>query len=54
MAAKAAESVLAQTQTAADEIDLILVATVTPDMPVPASAALVQRLSMQRMPGGST
>jgi 3-oxoacyl-[acyl-carrier-protein] synthase-3 len=44
MAAKAAESVLAQTRIKADEIDLILVATVTPDMPVPATAALVQKI----------
>ena len=44
MAAKAAESALAQTRTTADEIDLILVATVTPDMPVPATAALVQKI----------
>lgn len=43
MAIKAAESVLAQTQVDADEIDLILIATVTPDMPVPATAALVQK-----------
>ena len=42
MAAKAAESVLAQTRTRADEVDLILIATVTPDMPVPATAALCQ------------
>jgi 3-oxoacyl-[acyl-carrier-protein] synthase-3 len=42
MAAKAAESVLSQTRTAAEEIDLILIATVTPDMPVPATAAIVQ------------
>jgi 3-oxoacyl-[acyl-carrier-protein] synthase-3 len=44
MAAKAAESALAQTRIKADEIDLILVATVTPDMPVPATAALVQKI----------
>ena len=43
MAAKAAESVIAQTRTHPDEIDLILIATVTPDMPVPATAALVQK-----------
>ncbi|UCD81316.1 MAG: ketoacyl-ACP synthase III [Desulfobacterales bacterium] len=43
MAVKAAESVLEQTRTKADEIDLILVATVTPDRPVPATAALVQK-----------
>ncbi len=42
MAARAAESVLTQTRTSADEIDLILIATVTPDMPVPATAAIVQ------------
>ena len=42
MATKAAEAVLAQTRTRPDEIDLILIATVTPDMPVPATAALVQ------------
>ena len=42
MAAKAAESVLAQTRTQPQEINLILVATVTPDMPVPSTAALVQ------------
>ncbi|MEJ2164827.1 MAG: ketoacyl-ACP synthase III [Desulfobacterales bacterium] len=43
MAVKAAESVLNQTRTGPDEIDLILVATVTPDRPVPATAALVQK-----------
>jgi len=43
MAVKAAESVLEQTRTRPDEIDLILVATVTPDRPVPATAALVQK-----------
>lgn len=42
MAARAAESVLQHAATHPDEIDLILVATVTPDMPVPATAALVQ------------
>jgi 3-oxoacyl-[acyl-carrier-protein] synthase-3 len=43
MAAKAAESVLHQTGTDPEQIDLILIATVTPDMPVPATAALVQK-----------
>lgn len=43
MAAKAAEMVLKQTEISADEIDLIIVATITPDRPVPAAAAFVQR-----------
>jgi len=43
MATKAAEVVLEQTQTSPDELDLILVATVTPDMPVPSAAAFIQR-----------
>jgi 3-oxoacyl-[acyl-carrier-protein] synthase-3 len=43
MASKAAEMVLEQTNISADQIDLIIVATVTPDMPVPATAALVQK-----------
>lgn len=43
MAAKAAKMVLKQTQISADEIDLIIVATVTPDRPVPATAAFVQK-----------
>lgn len=43
MASKAAEIVLEQANISADEIDLIIVATVTPDMPVPATAALVQK-----------
>jgi 3-oxoacyl-[acyl-carrier-protein] synthase-3 len=42
MAVKAAEMVLSQRNISADELDLIIVATVTPDMPVPATAALVQ------------
>ena len=42
MAVKAAEKVLAQTQTSPDEVDLIIVATVTPDMFFPSTAALVQ------------
>jgi len=43
MAVKAAEMVLEQTGTRADELELILVATVTPDMMVPPTAALVQK-----------
>lgn len=43
MAVKAAEMVLEQTNTAADELDLILVATSTPDMLMPATAAFVQK-----------
>jgi len=43
MASKAAEMVLEQTNISADQIDLIIVATVTPDMPVPATAAMVQK-----------
>ena len=43
MATQAAEAVLRQSQTQADDLDLILIATVTPDMPVPATAALVQK-----------
>jgi 3-oxoacyl-[acyl-carrier-protein] synthase-3 len=42
MAVKAAQMLLEQKGLGADEIDLIIVATVTPDMPVPATAALVQ------------
>ncbi|CAN5577374.1 ketoacyl-ACP synthase III [soil metagenome] len=42
MAANAAREVLARRGITADEIDLILLATVTPDMPFPATAALVQ------------
>jgi 3-oxoacyl-[acyl-carrier-protein] synthase III len=43
MAVKAAEMILSQRNISADELDLIIVATVTPDMPVPATAALVQK-----------
>jgi 3-oxoacyl-[acyl-carrier-protein] synthase-3 len=43
MATRAAEVVLSETQTSPDELDLILVATVTPDMPVPSAAAFIQR-----------
>ena len=43
MATRAAEIVLEETQTSPDELDLILLATVTPDMPVPSAVAFVQR-----------
>jgi len=43
MAAKAAKIVLEQRNISADELDLIIVATITPDMPFPATAALVQK-----------
>ena len=42
LATEAAKRVLAQTNTSAEEIDLIVVATVTPDMMFPATACLVQ------------
>jgi 3-oxoacyl-[acyl-carrier-protein] synthase-3 len=43
MAVKATEMLLEQRGISADELDLIIVATVTPDMPVPSTAALVQK-----------
>lgn len=43
MAVKAAEMVLEQRGILADELDLIIVATVTPDMMFPTTAALVQK-----------
>ena len=43
MAVKAAEMLLSQRNISADELDLIIIATVTPDMPVPSTAALVQK-----------
>jgi 3-oxoacyl-[acyl-carrier-protein] synthase-3 len=42
MATEAARKLLAQTGTRAEEIDLLIVATVTPDMMFPATACLVQ------------
>ncbi|MGB6545847.1 MAG: beta-ketoacyl-ACP synthase III [Candidatus Acidiferrales bacterium] len=42
MATEAARKLLEQTGTRAEEIDLIIVATVTPDMMFPATACLVQ------------
>ncbi|MGE0086947.1 MAG: beta-ketoacyl-ACP synthase III [Desulfococcaceae bacterium] len=43
MAAKAAQRVLEQSQVGAVELDLIILATVTPDMPVPSAVSLVQK-----------
>ncbi len=43
MAAKAAQRVLEQSQVTAKELDLIILATVTPDMPVPSAVSLVQK-----------
>jgi 3-oxoacyl-[acyl-carrier-protein] synthase-3 len=43
MAAKAAERAMAKAKVTADQIDLIIVATITPDMPFPSTACLVQR-----------
>ena len=43
MATKAVRMILEQKNISADEIDLILVATVTPDMMVPTTAAFVQK-----------
>jgi 3-oxoacyl-[acyl-carrier-protein] synthase-3 len=42
MAAKAAIRAMQQGKITADQIDLIIVATITPDMPFPATACLVQ------------
>src|SRR5689334_3722659 len=42
LASAAAQQLLTQTGTSAAEIDLIIVATVTPDMMFPATACLVQ------------
>ena len=43
MAVQAARQALADAGTPASEIDLVIVATVTPDMPMPATACLVQQ-----------
>ncbi len=43
MATRAAQVVLDETQTSPDELDLILLATVTPDMPVPSAASFIQK-----------
>lgn len=43
LAAHAAERALKNAGVTADQVDLIIVATITPDMPFPSTAALVQR-----------
>src|SRR5271167_4670871 len=43
MAVKAAEQAMKMAGVTADQIDLIIVATITPDMPFPNTACLVQR-----------
>ncbi len=43
MAVRAAKMLLDQKNLPADELDLILLATVTPDMPVPGAVSLVQK-----------
>jgi 3-oxoacyl-[acyl-carrier-protein] synthase-3 len=43
MATKAAQVVLEETQTSPDELDLIVLATVTPDMPVPSAVSFIQK-----------
>ncbi|HEX7654358.1 MAG TPA: beta-ketoacyl-ACP synthase III [Verrucomicrobiae bacterium] len=43
LATKAAQKAMAQAGVTADQIDLIIVATLTPDMPFPSTACLVQR-----------
>ena len=43
MAAKAALRAMAKASISPEQIDLIIVATITPDMPFPATACLVQR-----------
>src|SRR5438093_5982753 len=43
LAAKAAARAMQQGGVTADQLDLIIVATITPDMPFPSTACLVQR-----------
>ena len=43
LAAKAAESAMKMAGVIAGQIDLIIIATLTPDMPFPSTACLVQR-----------
>ncbi|MBE7500269.1 MAG: ketoacyl-ACP synthase III [Verrucomicrobiales bacterium] len=43
LAAKAAQRAMANAQVSADQIDLIITATVTPDMPFPSTSCLVQQ-----------
>jgi 3-oxoacyl-[acyl-carrier-protein] synthase-3 len=51
LAAKAAERAMKMAGVTADQIDLIIVATITPDMPFPNTAALVQqKIGARRIP----
>jgi 3-oxoacyl-[acyl-carrier-protein] synthase-3 len=43
LAARAAQAAMRKAGVTADQIDLIVVATITPDMPFPSTACLVQR-----------
>ncbi len=43
LGAKAAQKAMANAGITADQIDLVIVATITPDMPFPSTACLVQR-----------
>lgn len=52
LAVVAAERALAEAGVAAEDLDLILVATVTPDMPFPATACLVQERLGARQAAG--
>jgi len=42
MGTRAVQKILDKTGISPDEIDIIIVATITPDMPFPATAALIQ------------
>jgi len=49
LAARAAEAALADAGIGADEVDLLIVATMTPDLPMPSTACLVQtRIGAQK------
>ena len=49
MAAEAAKLALERAELTARDIDLVIVATVTPDMPMPATAVFVQQKSARRV-----
>ena len=53
MAAKAALKAIEQAKISPEEIDLLLVATATPDMIFPATACFVQKKSAPKMPPAS-
>ena len=51
MAVKAAQRAMKMAGVTAEQIDLIIVATITPDMPFPATACLVQqKIGARRVP----